>query len=264
MPVFWFSLSQLSTFNSEKAFLVFVILHLFLYPASNAYNSYFDKDEGSIGGIESPPPVEKELYYTALIFDFIAIFMSLFLINYKFAISVFVYGLFSRAYSHTKIRIKKYPILSWLIVGFFQGFWIYLAVFQALNLNELSLKDYFAGFLSSILLWALYPMTQIYQHEEDAKRGDETLSRKLGINGTFIFTGIVFLIGLIGFYFYFEAKDFLYFIVFSFPITLYFLLWFWQVMKSNEQVNFKKTMILNFLASLCMNVFYIFLLIQNN
>jgi 1,4-dihydroxy-2-naphthoate octaprenyltransferase len=28
-------------------------LALLIYPASNAYNSYFDKDEGSIGGFEN-------------------------------------------------------------------------------------------------------------------------------------------------------------------------------------------------------------------
>ena len=33
--------------------------------------------------------------------------------------------------------------------------------------------------------WRAYPMTQIFQHEED-KRGDETLSLKLGIKGTFL------------------------------------------------------------------------------
>ncbi len=45
------------------------------------------------------------------------------------------------------------------------------------------------GILCTLVLWANYPMTQIYQHDEDFKRGDITLSYRLGIKGTFVFTG---------------------------------------------------------------------------
>jgi 4-hydroxybenzoate polyprenyltransferase len=265
MPVFWFGLSLNPDFSLTKAALVFFIIHFLLYPASNAYNSYFDKDEGSIGGIENPPPVHIELYYTALVLDVFAIALSYFFIGFGFAFAVFVYGLFSRAYSNTKIRIKKYPFLSWLIVGFFQGFWVLCAVYQALNrdFEHFTPKIYLAGILSSVLLWALYPMTQIYQHEEDASRGDETLSRKLGILGTFYFTGIVFFLGLIGFYFYLSTNDFIAFNLFTFPITVYFAYWFFTTFKDRRQANFKNTMILNALASFCMNAFYMYLVFRH-
>ncbi len=58
--------------------------------------------------------------------------------------------------------------------------------------------------LSSLWLMAAYPMTQIYQHEEDARRGDLTLSRLLGIQGTFIFTATAFLLVNAGFFLYFR------------------------------------------------------------
>jgi 1,4-dihydroxy-2-naphthoate octaprenyltransferase len=54
MPVYWFALSQSSTLHTDKAVLVFILLHLLIYPASNAYNSFYDKDESSIGGLENP------------------------------------------------------------------------------------------------------------------------------------------------------------------------------------------------------------------
>lgn len=66
MPVFSFALSQSQNPNWTKVVAVFIILHLLIYPASNAYNSYFDKDKGPIGGLENPPPVSKELYYTSI------------------------------------------------------------------------------------------------------------------------------------------------------------------------------------------------------
>lgn len=47
MPVFLFATSQAESINFREWFLAFVAIHLFLYPASNAYNSYFDRDEGT-------------------------------------------------------------------------------------------------------------------------------------------------------------------------------------------------------------------------
>ena len=58
-----------------------------------------------------------------------------------------------------------------------------------IGLNQVSLFDTMTpsvqipAILSSLLLFGSYPMTQIYQHEEDARRGDKTLSLKLGIQG---------------------------------------------------------------------------------
>ena len=43
----------------------------------------------------------------------------------------------------------------------------------------------YGAFLCTLMLLGSYPMTQVFQHEEDAKRGDLTLSRILGIKGLF-------------------------------------------------------------------------------
>ena len=69
LPVFLFAISILKNPDLFSVFLVGVILHLLLYPASNGYNSYFDKDENSIGGLKNPPKVHKELYWVSLILD---------------------------------------------------------------------------------------------------------------------------------------------------------------------------------------------------
>ena len=39
MPVYWFALSQVVEKDWTRAILIFVILHLLVYPASNGYNS---------------------------------------------------------------------------------------------------------------------------------------------------------------------------------------------------------------------------------
>jgi 4-hydroxybenzoate polyprenyltransferase len=260
MPVYWFAISQTPNVDKTKAFWIFVILHLFIYPASNAYNSYFDKDEGSIGGLEKPPAVDKKLFWTSWAMDILAVMISFFVIDPLFACMIFVYGLVSKAYSDTHIRLKKYPILSWLIVGFFQGAFTYFSIILAFDKDFAHLlPQILPAMISTMMLWAVYPMSQIYQHEEDAKRGDTTMSILLGINGTFIFTAIVFSIAFAGFFIYFTQADFMALLLFNFPTLVFFAWWFLKVLKDKKQANFKNTMWLNLLASFCLNGFYIWL-----
>ncbi|TVP46730.1 MAG: ubiquinone biosynthesis protein UbiA, partial [Mongoliibacter sp.] len=91
MPVYFFALALTPNHNPERILLVFVALHLFLYPSSNGYNSYFDKDEKSIGGLRNPPKVSEGLYYLSVIFLGIALGLGL-QINLEFASMLFVYG----------------------------------------------------------------------------------------------------------------------------------------------------------------------------
>ena len=64
LPIFLFALSISNNLFFENVLLIFFIIHFLIYPASNGYNSYFDKDEGSIGALKNPPNVTQELYYT--------------------------------------------------------------------------------------------------------------------------------------------------------------------------------------------------------
>lgn len=268
MPVFFFALSQSEHPDFTATLAVFIILHLLLYPASNAYNSYYDKDEGSIGGIEHPPPVSKKLLYAALVFDGVAILLGM-LISWLFAGALLIYGLVSKAYSNDHIRLKKYPLLSWLVVGLFQGAFTYLMVYHAINSSPLQalwqpLVLIPAG-LSSLLLMAAYPMTQIYQHEEDTKRGDFTLSCLLGIRGTFVFTAVAFFFVNIGFFFYFQFFNqqgqliFILFQTFLLPVLIYFFSWLKRTWKEPSQANFHSAMKMNLISALCMNLYFIML-----
>ena len=63
LPVFLFALSQAPEINWIKAVVAFCILHLLIFPSSNGYNSYQDRDETSIGGLKNPPKVTRNLFY---------------------------------------------------------------------------------------------------------------------------------------------------------------------------------------------------------
>ena len=111
MPIFLFALSQSLIIDTSEALITFILLHVFIYPASNAYNSYHDKDLGSIGGIKNPPPVNHKVLLLANILDSIALLASL-LMGFEFFILILIYISISRLYSNRTIRLKKYPHIA--------------------------------------------------------------------------------------------------------------------------------------------------------
>lgn len=272
LPVFLFSLAFVEDLEVRRAVLVFVTLHFFLYPSSNGYNSYYDKDEDSIGGLKNPPKVDKGLLYLSLAFLAFSLALGL-LINVAFASMLLVYSLVSMAYSHPQIRIKKYPYASWLIAGFFQGCFTFVMAYSGLTdsgwgnfVEPLLLVP---GLLTSFLLWSAYPLTQVYQHKEDGKRGDRTLSLSLGIQGTFVFSSIWFLISGAAFVWYFvEMRDQVWalwgFLAAMAPVLLYFTIWFFFV-RSNEEryASYDWTIWMNRVSAVALNVFFLWYFVQS-
>lgn len=266
LPVFWFALSQSVTPNLGNSLLVAFILHFLLYPASNAYNSYFDKDEESIGILENPPPVDQRLHYVAWGLDILALVLGTF-VGWPFVLYLFLYGLISKAYSHDQIRLKKYPVWSWLIVSSFQGGFTYLMTLQAINnipLDQLfTAQTLLAGLICTLNVMAMYPVTQIYQHAEDARRGDLTLSRLLGIQGTFLCALLVFISSLLGFYIYFEGRSPFYLLLaFILPAIIFFGLWFLRVRTDATRADFRSAMRMTILSCLGLNGFFLTLLLM--
>ena len=127
MPVFWFALSQVTNINAQDTLLVFFILHVLVYPSSNGYNSYMDRDTGSIGGIEKPESPTRQLFIVSVCMDLSAVVLSLFISKYFFT-GILLYILASRAYSYRGIRLKRYPFTGYITVIFFQGAVTYFLV----------------------------------------------------------------------------------------------------------------------------------------
>lgn len=268
MPVFFFALSQATEIDWLKTIICFFVLHLFIYPASNGYNSYMDQDETSIGGLENPPKPTKQLFYVSVVFDIIGLSLSLF-VSFSFFLSVLAYILASRAYSYKGIRLKKLPILGFLTVVFFQGAFTFWMVYSGVSKDVVELNSSMVAVLASclFLIGGVYPLTQVYQHEADKASGDITISYILGIKGTFIFCAIMFAVSNGLLFYYFSAKQkmehFILFQIFLLPVIVFFIRWFLKVYKDEKQASFKNTMRMNFIASTCMNLLFIALLILN-
>jgi 1,4-dihydroxy-2-naphthoate octaprenyltransferase len=270
MPVFLFAMSQTPAINWQHAVLVFIILHMFVYPASNGYNSYQDKDETSIGGLKYPPQVTKNLFYVTLFFDITGVLLSL-LVSVQFAVCVLTYILISHAYSYRKLRLKKYALIGFLTVFLFQGAFTYLMTRVGVSGNGFnnlfSTGTIICMAVSSLFIGSVYPLTQIYQHEADKKDGVITISYKLGYIGTFVFSATMFTMATVLLFYYFDGKDqlsaFILFFILMLPVIFRLLIWFVRVKKNTRVADFENTMRMNLLASSCMNSYFLILICNN-
>lgn len=144
-----------------------------------ALNSAFDRDTGDIGYLRAPPPVPRHLAVFGLALMAAGLGLA-FNLPRAYGMAYAACAILSVAYSVPPFRLKAVAGADWLInmIGFgsltpFAGFASTgrpLEPFQGLVL---------LGFCP--LFGALYPLTQLYQFEEDRRRGDRTLALILGM-----------------------------------------------------------------------------------
>jgi 1,4-dihydroxy-2-naphthoate octaprenyltransferase len=270
LPVFLFALSQAETVSWINAGIAFVILHGLIFPSSNGYNSYQDRDETSIGGLKHPPKVSENLFYASLLFDITGVFLAL-LISVWFSGFVLLFIIMSRLYSWRAVRLKQFPVTGFLTVFIFQGAFVYLMTASAVA--PFSFSGFFVTAnvtgmaVSSLFIGSMYPLTQIYQHDADRQDGVVSISYKLGYEGTFVFSAVLFAMAAFLLIFHLAQKNqtfalFL-FIVFIFPVAVRLFRWYASVQKDNSNANFENTMKANLIASTSMNMYFMLLVINN-
>jgi 4-hydroxybenzoate polyprenyltransferase len=144
-----------------------------------ALNSAFDHDEGDIGYLDSPPPVPPRLAGVSIALMAIGQIIAMTL-PAGFALAYAVCFAMSVAYSVPPLRLKAVAGADWAINIVGVGV---LTPYAGWAASGMSLRPegtwIFIGF--GLLFGALYPLTQLYQFEEDETRGDRTLARMLGI-----------------------------------------------------------------------------------
>jgi 1,4-dihydroxy-2-naphthoate octaprenyltransferase len=267
LPVYLFALSQVPAIDRSNAIFVFLILHILVYPSSNGYNSYMDRDESPIGGLASPLQPTKQLFYVSIIMDFIAVIAG-FLVEPFFALGILLYILASRAYSYRAIRLKRFPVIGFLTVFIFQGAVIFFIVYHAVNQDHSFNIPLLPCIISSMLIGALYPLTQIYQHEEDRADGVTTISYLLGKKGSFIFSMALFLSATFLMYLRFHTMDqlnyFNLYLLIMLPVVSFFLYWMLKTWRNPDAANFKNSLLMNAIATICTTVFFVTILIMNH
>lgn len=294
MPVFGFAVAFTPLGNPASVALLFGVLHLLVYPSSNGYNSLMDRDEGSIGGLEHPPPVPAAMARVTAGMDALALLLTALWISPGVLALLAAYILFSRLYSHRAIRLKRYPVIGFFTVALFQGPAVYaMTVLAATGSGEglaaaATGADGLSGWLGSggldrlrggltggamlsglavsfLLIASGYPLTQVYQHRQDALDGVRTLSMRLGVKGTFRFCTAMF--GLLTALLVRHAvlhgsgwTDAGVLLVGLAPVGWVFMRWMRQVFDDPSEADFRNTMRLNRVAAISLNVVFLALL----
>jgi 4-hydroxybenzoate polyprenyltransferase len=189
--------------------LAYLIVHVPLYGGMNAFNSYFDRDEGPIGALAEPPPVDQMVLLVAIGCKAVALVAGLWL-DLRFGLLVGVGVLFSVLYSHPRWRWKERPAIAAAAIFVCQGIlgvlWGWVAATWAAGETTLAVSDFWprgwietAGVLGAAG-WTLgfYPLTGAYQIDSDARRGIRTLAVALGVTGCFLAAVLIAPLGGVG------------------------------------------------------------------
>lgn len=266
MPLFFWALVLTPRPDLWQSVAVFIIFHGLLYPASNGYNSAIDQDTEPIGGLANPPTPPALLAPLTGFMDLLALVWSLYL-NLSLGLGVGFLILMSRLYSAPWPRLKQYPLLSFGLVSCLQGAFTFYCI--SLGLQP-SAPNFFqpatlgAAITSSLLVGSAYPLSQIFQHDADAQRGDLTLSRQLGYRGTFLFSEILLLAALGSCYFSQDMGHALTLTVCMLPALLYLIFWHREVCKDSAQANFNHSFRLNILWALGLNICFLWLFFKTS
>jgi 4-hydroxybenzoate polyprenyltransferase len=180
-----------------KSFLIqFGNVHLLLFGGATAYNSYWDKDEGPIGGLQNPPKMQSWMWGGSLILQGIGLsvaFAQGLLYSGIYVLSMLFFWL----YSTPLARWKSHPVKSLIAIGISTGFNSVLLGYLAAGNDVVGMPVWLASAGVTLMLLSLYPISQIYQIEEDHSRGDYTFAVQFGKKGVTQFFISAFLIGLI-------------------------------------------------------------------
>jgi 1,4-dihydroxy-2-naphthoate octaprenyltransferase len=176
---------------SWRAVAGFLAFHVFLYGGITAYNSYYDRDEGPVGGLRKPPAVTRPLLGFSLGVQLAGLAISSW-VGWKLVALYLVVMLLSVAYSHPRFRWKARPLLSLVVVGLGQGAIGFWAGWLCASPIELPLLSSYAGLLGMaaavLLTTGFYPLSQLYQIDEDRQRGDFTFAVTYGPDASFRFS----------------------------------------------------------------------------
>ncbi len=196
-PVYlWGVLLAGGSIASAEFWLGYFSLHLFLYGGTTAFNSYYDRDEGPIGGMLQPPKVDEGLLPFSLAVQAVGLIPAA-LVGWRFLLAWLALFLVFTAYSHPAVRLKASPAAALSAIGFGQGALGFALGWLAGRAGDLgrAASDHATvaapgGLFSpaaligaastALIVTGLYLVTQCYQEEEDRARGDRTIAVLVG------------------------------------------------------------------------------------
>ena len=196
-PIFLFGFLIAGGHISRELLVGYLAFHVFGYGGGTAFNSYYDRDTGPIGGLENPPPIPRGLLPFSIFWQLIGFALAL-AVNFPFAIIYAIMFWLSVGYSHPRTRFKGNALAALATVAIGQGVFGYLggwALARGELASALTIPGLLGAIAATLLTIGFYPLTGIYQVEEDRARGDQTLPVWLGPAISFRFALACLLLG---------------------------------------------------------------------
>src|SRR5262249_15174784 len=137
------------------------------------------RDEGDIGYLRAPPPPPKHLLSFSL-FLLVGGQLLSFMLPVGFRIAYAICLVLSLIYSVPPLRLKAVAGPDWLINMWGVGTLTPYAGYAATGI-PVQPAHWLVLLAFCPLFASLYPLTQLYQFEEDSRRGDRTLALILGM-----------------------------------------------------------------------------------
>lgn len=148
-----------------------------------AINSAFDRDEGDVGYLDAPPPVPRHLAAFSIALMAAGQVWALLAMPLAYSAAYAACFAMSLLYSVPPVRLKAVAGADWLInmLGF--GSLTPLAGWAATGVG-LTTPGLWVLASFCPLFASLYPLTQLYQLDEDRARGDRTLALVIGLRAS--------------------------------------------------------------------------------
>ena len=159
--------------------LQFLNVHILLFGGATAFNSWWDKDIGPVGGLKHPPKMEPWMHKLSLGFMFFGLIWSVAVgIIYTgiYLVSLFLFWI----YSSPHWRWKGHPLKSLIAIGVSTGLNSVLLGTLAAG-GQITPMVLLGSFGAMLILLSLYPVSQVYQEKDDRQRGDKTFAITYGL-----------------------------------------------------------------------------------
>jgi len=159
--------------------LQFLNVHILLFGGATAFNSWWDKDIGPVGGLKHPPKMEPWMHKLSLGFMFFGLIWSVAVgIIYAgiYLVSLFLFWVYSSPHG----RWKGHPLKSLIAIGVSTGLNSVLLGTLAAG-GQITPMLLLGSFGAMLILLSLYPVSQVYQEKDDRQRGDKTFAITYGL-----------------------------------------------------------------------------------
>jgi 1,4-dihydroxy-2-naphthoate octaprenyltransferase len=166
--------------------LAFVAFHVFLYGGTTAFNSAYDRDEGPVGGLFAPPPPPPLLLPFSLAVQALGALLAG-LVSPATLLIYLALAALGAAYSHPSLRWKASPMTALPTIAVGQGALGFLAGLSSAagGAPAAGWQQALGALSAALIVTGFYPLSSLFQLDEDRRRGDRTVAVSWGPGAAF-------------------------------------------------------------------------------